>query len=48
VILPVSYRKTSEGTVHGARVYSAGVGPKGPVLERFLDIKKKEKKRERD
>jgi hypothetical protein len=27
--------------VHGTGVYSAGVGPKGPALERFLDIKKK-------
>jgi hypothetical protein len=26
--------------VHGTGVYSAGVGPKGPALERFLDIKK--------
>jgi hypothetical protein len=24
--------------VHGTRVYSAGVCPKGPALERFLDI----------
>jgi hypothetical protein len=30
--------------VHGTGVYSAGVGPKGPALERFLDIKKKKKK----
>jgi hypothetical protein len=30
--------------VHGTRVYSARVGPKGPTLERFLDIKKKKKK----
>jgi hypothetical protein len=29
--------------VHGTGVYSARVGPKGPVLERFLDIKKKKK-----
>jgi hypothetical protein len=29
--------------VHGTGVYSAGVGPKGPALERFLDIKKKKK-----
>jgi hypothetical protein len=27
--------------VHGTGVYSVGVGPKGPALERFLDIKKK-------
>jgi hypothetical protein len=27
--------------VHGTGVYFAGVGPKGPALERFLDIKKK-------
>jgi hypothetical protein len=27
--------------MHGTGVYSAGVGPKGPALERFLDIKKK-------
>jgi hypothetical protein len=27
--------------VHGTGVYSARVGPKGPALERFLDIKKK-------
>jgi hypothetical protein len=31
--------------VYGTEVYSAGVGPKGPALERFLDIKKKKKKR---
>jgi hypothetical protein len=31
--------------VHGTGVYSAGVGPKGPALERFLDIKKKKKKK---
>jgi hypothetical protein len=30
--------------VHGTGVYSAGVGPKGPALERFLDIIKKKKK----
>jgi hypothetical protein len=30
--------------VHGTGVYSVGVGPKGPALERFLDIKKKKKK----
>jgi hypothetical protein len=29
--------------VHGTGVYSAGMGPKGPALERFLDIKKKKK-----
>jgi hypothetical protein len=29
--------------VHGIGVYSAGVGPKGPAMERFLDIKKKKK-----
>jgi hypothetical protein len=29
--------------VHGIGVYFAGVGPKGPALERFLDIKKKKK-----
>jgi hypothetical protein len=29
--------------VHGTGVYSAGVGPKGPALERFLVIKKKKK-----
>jgi hypothetical protein len=27
--------------VHRTGVYSAEVGPKGPALERFLDIKKK-------
>jgi hypothetical protein len=27
--------------VHGTGVYSVGVGPKGPALEKFLDIKKK-------
>jgi hypothetical protein len=32
--------------VHGTGVYSAGVGPKGPALERFLDIKKKKVFRE--
>jgi hypothetical protein len=26
--------------VHGTRVYFVRVGPKGPVLERFPDIKK--------
>jgi hypothetical protein len=26
--------------VHGTGVYSAGVGSKGPALERFLNIKK--------
>jgi hypothetical protein len=30
--------------VHETGVYSAVVGPKGPALERFLDIKKKKKK----
>jgi hypothetical protein len=30
--------------VHGTGVYYAGVGPKGPALERFPDIKKKKKK----
>jgi hypothetical protein len=30
--------------VHEIGVYSAGVGPKGPALEKFLDIKKKKKK----
>jgi hypothetical protein len=30
--------------VHGTGVYSAGVDPKDPALERFLDIKKKKKK----
>jgi hypothetical protein len=29
--------------VHGTEVYSAGVGPNGPALERFSDIKKKKK-----
>jgi hypothetical protein len=33
--------------VHGIGVYSAGVGPKGPALERFLDIKKKKKKKKK-
>jgi hypothetical protein len=33
--------------VHGTGVYSAGVGPKGPALERFLDIKKKKKKKKK-
>jgi hypothetical protein len=37
--------KTSKGTVHGTRVYSAGVGPKGPALERFPDIKNLKKKK---
>jgi hypothetical protein len=27
--------------VHGTGVYSAGVGPKDPALERIFDIKKK-------
>jgi hypothetical protein len=31
--------------VRGTEVYSAGVGPKGPALERFLDIKKKKRKK---
>jgi hypothetical protein len=31
--------------VHGTGVYSVRVGPKGPALERFPDIKKKVKKR---
>jgi hypothetical protein len=31
--------ETSESAVHGTRVYFAGVGPKGPALERFPDIK---------
>jgi hypothetical protein len=26
--------------VHGTDVYSVGVGPNGPALERFPDIKK--------
>jgi hypothetical protein len=30
--------------VYGTGVYSAEVGPKGPALERFLDIGKKKKK----
>jgi hypothetical protein len=34
--------------VHGTGVYSAGVGLKGPALERFLDIKKKKKKKEKE
>jgi hypothetical protein len=34
--------------VHGTGVYSAGVGPKGPALERFLDIKKKKRKRKKE
>jgi hypothetical protein len=29
--------------VHGTGVYSAGVGPKGPALKRFPDIKKEKK-----
>jgi hypothetical protein len=29
--------------VHGTGIYSAGMGPKDPALERFLDIKKKKK-----
>jgi hypothetical protein len=31
--------------VHGTGAYSTGVGPKGPALERFLNIKKKKKKK---
>jgi hypothetical protein len=27
--------------VHGTGVYSVGVGPKGPILERFSEKKKK-------
>ena len=27
--------------MHGTGIYSVGVGPKGPALERFSDIKKK-------
>jgi hypothetical protein len=37
--------ETSEGAVHGTGVYSAGVGPKGPALERFPDIKNKKNKK---
>ena len=36
--------------MHGTEVYSAAVGPNGPTLERFLDIKKiinKKNKRKR-
>jgi hypothetical protein len=29
--------------VHGTMVYSAGMGPIGPALERFPDIKKNKK-----
>jgi hypothetical protein len=29
--------------VHGTMVYSAGVDPNGPTLERFPDFKKKKK-----
>jgi hypothetical protein len=29
--------------VHGTEVYSVGVGPKGPALERFPNIKKNKK-----
>ena len=32
-------REISKGAVHGTKVYSARVGPKGPALERFPDIK---------
>jgi hypothetical protein len=39
-----SCMETSEGAVHGTGVYSAGVGPKGPALERFPVIKKKKRK----
>jgi hypothetical protein len=35
------YRYTFESALHGTGVYSAGVGPKGPALERFINIKKK-------
>jgi hypothetical protein len=38
-------RKTSESVVHGTGIYSAGVCPKGPTLEKFSDIKKKKKKK---
>jgi hypothetical protein len=30
---------TSKDAVHGTGVYSTGVGPNGPALERFPDIK---------
>jgi hypothetical protein len=33
--------------VYGTRVYSVGMGLKGPTLERFPDIKKKKKKKKR-
>jgi hypothetical protein len=33
--------------VHGTGVYSAGVGPKGPALERFSDKKKKKRKKKK-
>jgi hypothetical protein len=36
--------KTFKGAIHGSRVYSAVVDPKGPILEKFPDIKKKKKK----
>jgi hypothetical protein len=29
--------------MYGTGTYSAGMGPKGPAMERFLDIKKKKK-----
>jgi hypothetical protein len=31
--------------VHGTKVYFVGVGPKGPALKMFLDIKRKKKKK---
>jgi hypothetical protein len=31
-------RETSEGVVRGTGVYSVGMGPKDPALERFPDI----------
>ncbi|XP_042988892.1 peptide methionine sulfoxide reductase A5 isoform X3 [Carya illinoinensis] len=37
------HQSSSKGAVHGTRVYSAKVGPKGPALVRFPEIKKKKK-----
>jgi hypothetical protein len=31
---------SSKGAVHETGIYSAGVGPNGPTLERFPDLKK--------
>jgi hypothetical protein len=39
-IQPVPCKETSEGAVHRTKVYSDGVSPKGPTLEKFSNIKK--------